>query len=132
VSNKKHTDAILAGYDGPFFPASVDDLRKQLDEVGRYNGDWLKKAGDTIDGFVGEVDRPTTSDGYVWFWSLEFSCGSGKVTVLIPWSQDWEQSDGTQGDRGIAVHTKNTDEATANEVVLQCVEAAKQHYEYSG
>lgn len=129
MSNQKHVDAILTGHAGPYFPPSVDDLRKQLDEAGAFNGAWLERVGQTIKGFVREVSCPMTSDGYTWFWSLEFTSGEGTVAVLIPWSQDWDKADGTQSDRGIAVHTKDVNEATAAQVVQKLVDAVRQQRE---
>lgn len=125
MSNKKHVDAYLEGYDGPFFPASVDDLRKKLDQVAGCSGSWLHRAAKIVDGYVEGFDRPTTSDGYCWFWSMEFARGSGSVVILIPWSQDWDGADGTQSDRGIAVYTKETDVAVANDVVQQYITAVE-------
>ena len=119
VSNEKHTQATLDGFEGPFFPSSIDELRKQLDIVGLPNGSWLEDSARNIEGFVDHLVRPTTSDGYTWFWSLEFFEGSGKVAILIPWSQDWDKSDDTQSDRAIAVYAHGVDEVTVELVVQQ-------------
>ena len=128
MSNMKHAEATLAGYEGPFFPPEVDELHRQLDRTGGYDGAWLKNIGETIEEFQ-DISRPTTSDGYVWFWSLDFSIGRGKVLVLIPWAQDWDKTDGTQSDRGIAVHTRGVDELTAAQVVQKLVSAVKNRRE---
>ncbi len=128
MSSMKHAEATLAGCYGPFFPPEAEELHRQLDRAGSYDGAWLNKIGETIEEFQ-DISRPTTSDGYVWFWSLDFSIGRGKVLVLIPWAQDWDKTDGTQSDRGIAVHTRGVDELTAAQVVQKLVSAVKNRRE---
>ena len=128
MSSMKHAEATLEGCNGPFFPPEAEELHRQLDRAGSYDGAWLKEVGETIEEFQ-DISRPTTSDGYDWFWSLDFSIGKGKILVLIPWAQDWDKTDGTQRDRGIAVHTKGVDEVTAAQVVQKLVSAVKNRRE---
>lgn len=124
MSNTQHLDAILPGYDGPFFTPSLDGLHEQHDRAGIRNGIWLQIVGGRIDGYD-RFERVTTSDHYFWFWGLVFRRGAGEVIVLIPWGQDRDQHDGTKRDRSIAVHTRNVDEATADEVVSELAFAVR-------
>ena len=124
MSNEKHAQAILEGYEGPFFPPSVDDLREQLDQAESFNAYRLRTIFDNLEGFAG-TGQPYTSDGYFWFCSLGFVKKRGLVIVLIPWSQDWDKRDGTMSDRSIAVHLLGTDEADAEEIVQRLVVATR-------
>lgn len=125
MSNKKHTDAILRDYDGPFFPPSVDDLLEHLNQAGEWSGERAEQVAEALGGSAW-ASRPVTSDGYRWFLSLDFPAGSGSVVILIPWWNDWGKQDVPQSDRSIAVHTKDTDKATADTVVRQFIEALRQ------
>ncbi len=118
MSNERHAEANLDDFDGPFFPPAVDELLEHLDRVVGPNGQWLENAAQHVEGFSRRI-RATTSDDYNWFWSLEFVKDSGKVAILIPWSQDQGKTDGTQSDRSIAVYAQGVDEAAAEQVAQQ-------------
>jgi hypothetical protein len=95
---------MLTGYEKQVFPRILDDLNKRYD-IGGFSGSSLKKTGKQIEGFE-KMDRPTTQDGYCWFWGLHFLTRLGKVAVLFPWAQDWGRRDGSQMDRSVAIYTK--------------------------
>ena len=61
----------------------LDYLNQIYEQVGP-NGSGLEKVGKGIEKFSGFY-RPTTKDGYCWFWSLQFFTDNGKVAVLFPW-----------------------------------------------
>ncbi|HEY4497012.1 MAG TPA: hypothetical protein VI432_02590 [Candidatus Paceibacterota bacterium] len=54
------------------------------------------------------IDRPTTNDGYAWFWGIQILNRSGAIAILFPWCQDWKKNDRTQSDRHIAVYTRGS------------------------
>lgn len=120
----RHLTAMLVGYDGPFFPTSVDELGRLLGKFKALNGQWLRNAVKDISGFE-RVARPTTSDGYTWYWSFEFVSGPGSMAVLLPWSQDWSRRYHTQPDRSIAVYTKDLDGATMEQILQVLIEAVE-------
>ncbi len=57
------------------------------------NGATLSEAAQLIRGYAG-IWRPTTSDGYTWFWSVDFNVLKGRISILFPWSA--RQPDGTK------------------------------------
>ena len=126
MSLKRHTDAVLVGFDGPIFPPAVAELRAAQNKSKTQNGTQLEAAARDVPGFK-KTSRPTTSDDYDWFWSLHFERDGLEVAVLFPWAQDWGKSDGDQSDRSIAVYTKgNVVEDQANIVLLQLAAAMLQ------
>lgn len=125
MSYSQHTKAVLPGYEGPFFPVALRDLNQAQEEKGIANGVELDRLGATIDGFI-ETIRPTTSDGYSWFWGMRIRSGKNEVIILFPWAQDWGQRDGTQKDRSHAVHTKGTFTPKMLETIIQQVTRAMQ------
>lgn len=105
MSKKQHSDATLEGWNGPFFPESLKQIRETQNNRNIKNGDLLEKSGKRVCGFRG-IYRPQTSDGYFWFWGLVFLRLFGQAAVLFPWAQDWNAEDGDQSDRSIAIYTK--------------------------
>jgi hypothetical protein len=101
--------------------ANTAALEKALDRV-LVNGFDLEVIGKKLGGFTG-VDRPTSSDGYGWFWSMNFKESAllrkdAELKILIPWAQDWAKVDGLQSDRPIAVMARGRiDISEAQEVV---------------
>jgi len=104
MSNQQHPNARLDGWEGPFFPANLDELHAQLD-IGNQSGGWLFSVLHTLPGFV-QGQSVVTTDDYAWFYAAHFAFHGGDVLVLIPWSQDWDKADGTQRDRSAAVHIR--------------------------
>lgn len=122
MSLKKHTDAFLRGYNKPEFPAVAGMLQKVLREKGAVTGVTLEGACKTVEGFV-ELDRPSTSDGYVWFWALNFRTNDGKVAILVPWAQDWDQTDGALSDRALAIYTSgNVSDVKVESIVTKVID----------
>ncbi len=115
MSMQQVPDATLPGWEGPFYPTSTAQLVEAMDarpEAER-NRTALERVARRIDGFL-SCTRLTSADGYGWFWTLEFQVkGSSRVLVALPWSQDWDQRDGTQLDRSPAVYTRR---ATSDQV----------------
>lgn len=100
MSNEKVRRAELPGHQGPFFPTNIEELQQVLyGERMTFNGDFLEKLGLQIPGFV-DKHCPKTSDGYTWFWSLDFE----KLSILFPWGQDFAGADRTSADRHIAIY----------------------------
>ena len=124
MSKQRYTEAILKGFDGPFFPPPIDQLMEAKERLGNVNGMNLDVIGRRVEGFS-YCRGAQTSDVYSWFWALLFKKGEGEVAVLFPWAQDWDKVDGTQSDRSIAVYTQEVDEQAAN-LVLQELTASFQ------
>lgn len=101
MSQTRHRSARLSGFSGPYFPFELDALTNGLEGM---NGVELGQLGERVPGFLG-LDRPTTSDGYFWFWAFNISVGSGRVAVLVPWRQD-DSTDPWSPDRSMAVYTR--------------------------
>lgn len=87
---KDRTDKIvlLGGYDKRVFPSKskLDKLNKAYEGVVT-NGILLDAIGKKIENYESK-DRPTTADGYTWFWRLKFNANKGGIAVLFPWCQD--------------------------------------------
>jgi len=101
--SREFIETRLTGYDGPVHvstSAFQDSLKGRVN-----NGLFYEKACERVPGFIGEL-RPTTEDGYFWFWGYHFTTRTGEVAVLIPWSSDSERRDGDRSDRAVAVYTK--------------------------
>ena len=103
MSNRK-VKISLKEYERQVFPGRLEELNRVYDRVGA-TGFTLEKLGRTINGYEGK-NRPTTEDGYVWFWGLYFQTKKGGIAILFPWAQDWDRHDGTQLDRSIGVYTR--------------------------
>lgn len=114
MSTTEHHDAMLSGYLGPFFPESVRKLREQLDRLEGVNGYTLGIIATRLHGEASR-DHNVTVDGYFWFWGIEFN--NSDVVILIPWSQDWGKTGGTQADRSIALHVRSGSPATGDAIV---------------
>ena len=92
----------LQGYKGPAsVPSELRDLISEWD----FHGKGIDSCAREVPGYLVHY-RPTTEDGYTWFWALRFSTANGRVSLLIPWSQDWDKKDGSQLDRAPALYTK--------------------------
>lgn len=97
---KRHEDAKLTGYQGPFFPDKIDQLNNACDLHGWYDETILKIAQSlsmpgTTTGML------TTSDQYTWADSIILDFEEGKVSILIPFLRDLEGLD-----RSIAFYAK--------------------------
>ena len=118
MSNKKVKGALLEGYEGPFFPRSLERIQKRFAyETVRWNKILFDDVADALhDGeHFGHI---TTSDGYVWADGISFMLHKTKFMVLFPMALDTnERIDGTQADRHVAlyssvvVHPKDLDRA---------------------
>ena len=103
--SKRLVKTTLPRYDGPV--RAADALQSLFDESpnGGTTGHILEKVSQKIRGYKCQT-RPTTVDGYGWFWGQHFQTDSGgEVAILIPWAQDWDKTDGSSFDRAIAVYT---------------------------
>jgi hypothetical protein len=109
MSNQRVENALLEGFSPPIFPGNLRALRKTMESTCTTNGLSLETVGKRIKGFV-RMDRPTTSDGYTWFWGLNFICGETNIAILIPWWQDFNHPNGDTSDRSIAVYTKGKED----------------------
>ena len=61
MSLKRHTNAVLVGFDGPIFPPAVAELRAAQNKSKTQNGTQLEAAARDVPGFK-KTSRPTTSD----------------------------------------------------------------------
>jgi hypothetical protein len=92
---------MLEGYK-QVFPSLLNALNERYAK-GDLSGASLEKRVEQIEGFAG-IGRPTTEDGYCWFWGLYFVTKGVKVAILFPWAQDCARLDGSQADRSIAFY----------------------------
>lgn len=104
MSGKQHVDAKLKGYSYPIFPFGIGRLNEFFNWSSN-NGSKLDKIGKSVGSYIGQ-SRPTSSDGYCWFWALKFRLPAGKrVLVAFPWLTDRGESNNLRLDRSIAVYT---------------------------
>jgi hypothetical protein len=108
MSMRQVPAAKLAGWEGPFYQAAINQLAEAMDGCGQqFDGVALSKIGGRVKGFVSRERLPRAADGYAWFWCLIFRVGFRKqVLVAIPWAQDWDRHDGTAFDRSPAIYLK--------------------------
>lgn len=104
MSNER-VSALLDGFEQQVFPAGLEGLNAVYNQWGA-NGHTMEELGSRVMGYHGNVgmERPLTSDGYRWFWGLEFAIEEGRTAVLFPWARDWQRGGGLQLDRSIAVY----------------------------
>lgn len=122
MSKVKHHDAMLEGKD-PRFPDGFRTLAARIEEIAGCNGHRLNKAALEVAGYGGQM-YIKTSDGYNWFWGLEFTWNREKVVVAIPWSQNFDKSDGNSADRAIAVYADwKVPNTVLTEILLDLVRA---------
>jgi hypothetical protein len=123
---EKCLGARLPGHKGPFFSAIIDKLSERYENTPTY-AEWvLNSIGSTIEGFCGlpyyRTKPRMTSDGYTWYWFLEYARGEGSVVILFPWTG----YDGgiRRTTRAIAVYTKGEVSSSAiDEVVSEFMDA---------
>jgi len=94
----------LPGYEGPV-AVNAKELQDTIDRIPGFGFEILKVAARQAKP-LRRIFRPTTDDGYAWFWGVEFNLHYGAVAILIPWSQDWNKTDGSGADRSIAAYVK--------------------------
>ena len=100
-------NAELKGYEGPFYPEGIDELNHLYRHDGHWNGKALGRAARLIPGYVRKEAGVRTSDGYVWFWALEFRNGNGGIIrILCPWSKKRVDQKLSKPDCSIAVYTR--------------------------
>jgi hypothetical protein len=118
--NRDMTSIRIPGY----VQLKVDTtaLEKAVDKA-TLNGSTLEAIGKKINGFK-SMDRPTSNDGYVWFWSMNFKKAAGpdseisEIAVLFPWAQNWKKAEGLRLDRPMAVMAKGgMDSSEAQKIV---------------
>jgi hypothetical protein len=121
VSREQRLDALLEGWGEPAFPTEMLELDRALAAAGRrvaygLSGGFLNGCAGPIRGFVQGLSFPQTSDGYCWFWGLEWALPAGRVRLLIPMRVDKGRQDGSSSDRSPALYTQgveNIDSAIA-------------------
>lgn len=124
MSKAKVAEACLGGFGAPLFPSTIDLLNTTLGERYGLDGFVLKEVGDMVEGFVGKW-RPTTTDGYTWFWALTFTRGGGTIVVCFPYARDGERRDGSPADRSAAVYAVGVDDGVTTSLVADLVRALK-------
>jgi hypothetical protein len=131
MSNKRVTDAVLPGWNGPFFPEGVPRLQQAFSSCQVCTGAQLEQIGVELGKELGaEVacERPVTEEGlgnphYTWFWSVVFKWTGKKVAILFPWAQDWGKRNGTQTERCVAVyHVDELSDPVRPELVRKILE----------
>ncbi len=94
---------VPATLDGrPPHPISTSFINRMLNHHA-WNALDLDRLGQSLRWYDG-LDRPTTDDGYVWFWSLDFRSPAGVIRILIPWDRDRNLDDGSALDRSVTVY----------------------------
>ena len=84
------TESRLPGYERQLFTSTLVDLTRAYANA-TLNGEVLKQIGRRVRGYL-KIDRPTTEDGYSWFWALHFSQRrfflppKWEVAILFPWA----------------------------------------------
>lgn len=104
--DKTNKIVLLGGYDKKIASSKlkINKLNKAYRGIVT-NGLLLETIGKKIENYESK-DRPTTSDGYTWFWRLKFNAQKGGIAVLFPWCQDWSKPKGLQVDRPIEIYIK--------------------------
>ena len=102
MSERRHKRAFLGSL-APRFQG-IHELNVAYDSAAM-NGADLETIGRAIRGFE-QRTKPTTSDGYYWFWALVFRRKRKKVIVAFPWKQVWRMGDGAQSVRSIALYAE--------------------------
>ena len=127
VSLKRHTKAHFLGWEGPTFPKNIRQLATAYD-VGTVNGQCLEEIGNKIPWFS-ERSREESTDGYTWFWLLDFALERGQsVRVAFPWAQDFDREDNSQLDRSPAVYTGGSVSGDQmNAILEQLIRHLKSH-----
>ncbi len=105
--SKELVKTTLHGYNGPVCATEVLQNICDENEGEHLDGNVLEEVARRIEGYK-ERTRPTTIDGYGWFWALSFLTEGGEIMILIPWAQDFDKTDGSKFDRAIAVYTKGS------------------------
>ncbi|MFA6043027.1 MAG: hypothetical protein WCV85_01905 [Patescibacteria group bacterium] len=134
MSKRRHAKAKLQKFDGPFFPPIIEKFNEKLADPNRalLNQDDLRIRCKRLPHYRGTastiMDIPlglTTSDGYYWFATFWFETGilfwKRTVLVLMPWSQDWDNIDGSQCDRSAAIYTSGNPKPEFIEYAIQAV-----------
>jgi hypothetical protein len=104
MSLQQHTEALLEGYVGPYFPLVVDELHKTLNATKIEDEERLKAVAERVDSYT-EATRPTTSDGYAQSLALHFQRGTRKeIVILLPLAQDGKKENNYPSDRSIAIY----------------------------
>jgi hypothetical protein len=122
MSNRQVETAKLVGWEGPIFPPAAQRLHNAWSLKNR-TGSEVRTLSEKVPGFTGGLRRDRTTDGYGWFWSLEFAFhAGGQMKILLPWAQDWSRQDGTLSDRHLAVYTKGSPSLAEIESVILLME----------
>lgn len=115
MSNTKHLDAHLSGFNGPFYPPCIERLHHafyaERSSHSRFPN--LGSLGRQIPNFVG-VGSPNTEDGYDWFFSVCFRTGGKELAILFPHFRDSKMNGGTSADRHIALYMKGEASSSAD------------------
>ena len=131
MSRVQRVDALLEGWDKPTFPPEMVELDKALAAAGMrvaygLSGGFLDECAGPIRGFVEGISGPRTSDGYNWFWGLEWALSNGRVRLLIPMTMDKGRQDGSYSDRSPAMYMQGAvDMEAAVALVRQFIENTK-------
>jgi hypothetical protein len=122
MSNIQMKEARLTGFEGPFFPASLQALQADYGRPGSPIDGLL------LDQFTGFFDRrtqmyvipnPLTSDGYQWYRAILIGETSRAIVVLFPTTTDRTRADGTTTDRHVALYICGAKKPTDGEQVAQ-------------
>lgn len=125
---KRHHDARLSGFHGPFFTPSLDDLH-ELIVADRASKSEICE----IAAILPEFDRmpaewAITTDGYTWFAQLHFGTGADSVVILVPWARCEHTTGALPAARSIAAYAHHNDELVIERVINELLLVMRQAF----
>lgn len=115
MSNKRVTEARLAGFHGPYFDGLEDLQHLFAGDLQRINELYVSDVRKQFEK-PGEVQRLIrTRDRYRWMFGLGFFHYGREVRILVPCVLDYEIEDGTHSERHVALYYKG-DPLTSEEL----------------
>lgn len=111
MSNEKVEDARLEGYEGPFFPPSLEEIQRRYSHhPQRFNDLFFGDLADRLHS--GTVTKhPVTSDEpnhaqSPWDYGVSFVRHGAEYQILFPRLMDHRRLDGTYSTRHVAAYVK--------------------------
>lgn len=103
--SRKLVNTEMEGWDGPV-DVNVNSIHDALESFGTFfSYRTIEKMFGEIENFE-DIFRPTTGDGYEWFWAVKFQVDDGFVAIFLPWFQDFTPEGKAGPDRQIAIYTQ--------------------------
>lgn len=128
MNDTKASNAILDGYDGPFFPDLLADFMASQDTHDIHNSFSMTELAKSISVFSGG-DIYQTSDNYYWYFGLHFKSDSGEMVILLPDIGDLNTLTGRmERVRSVAVYTSGI--FSVDDVLQQLISGIKARAEH--